>query len=89
MRTTLTLDPDVAARLTRLVEHSDEPFKAVVNRLLRQALRDLDGTTRTPPELPRRVLDSPLVPGVDLLRLNALADELEALEFVAPSDDSR
>lgn len=38
MRTTLTLDPDVAARLEKLRGKRDEPFKALVNDLLRRGL---------------------------------------------------
>lgn len=42
MRTTLTLDDDVAARLERLREERDESFKAIVNELLRLGLDALD-----------------------------------------------
>ncbi|MFQ5704432.1 MAG: hypothetical protein ACE5HT_10465 [Gemmatimonadales bacterium] len=35
MRTTLSLDPDVAAALERLRESDDRSFKALVNDLLR------------------------------------------------------
>lgn len=38
MRTTLTLDDDVAAKLRAEVRHSGEPFKQVVNRVLRVGL---------------------------------------------------
>jgi Arc/MetJ family transcription regulator len=38
MRTTLTLDEDVAAQLKQLVEKEKKPFKQVVNDLLRMAL---------------------------------------------------
>jgi hypothetical protein len=42
MRTTLTLDPDVAARLKRLRQRRDAPFKDVVNAALREGLRALE-----------------------------------------------
>lgn len=38
MRTTLTLDDDVAALLNKEVRKSGEPFKQVVNRYLRLGL---------------------------------------------------
>ena len=41
MRTTLTLDKDVAAQLERLRRERDVPFKQVVNEALRQGLLHL------------------------------------------------
>jgi hypothetical protein len=38
VRTTLTLDDDVTALLNKEIRKSGEPFKQVVNRLLRLAL---------------------------------------------------
>jgi hypothetical protein len=46
MRTTLTLDADVAARLTELVRKHRRPFKALVNEALRAGL---DAISRRPP----------------------------------------
>jgi len=45
MRTTLTLDDDVAAELERRLRARDVSFKALVNEVLREGLRQLD----TPP----------------------------------------
>ena len=39
MRTTLTLDPDVAAELDRLRREGEEGWKALVNEILRLGLR--------------------------------------------------
>ena len=50
MRTTLTLDDDVAALLNKEVRKSGEPFKQVVNRYLRLGL-----TTKTPARKPFKV----------------------------------
>jgi len=41
MRTTLTLDDDVAALLTRLQKAKRRPFKELVNEALRQGLQQL------------------------------------------------
>lgn len=49
MRTTLTLDPDVAAGLEHLQQERGLTFKAAVNDALRKGLRAL----REPPDAPR------------------------------------
>ncbi len=43
MRTTLTLDDDVAALLTRLQRSKRRPFKELVNEALRQGLKQITG----------------------------------------------
>ena len=79
MRTTLTLDPDVAQRLETELMRSGEGMKAVVNRALRVGL----GMTDKPVE-PAPFLVEPhsfgFKPGTDLDRLNQLVDEIEADE---------
>jgi hypothetical protein len=42
MRTTLTLDPDVATRLERVREARGETLKSLVNRALRLGLREIE-----------------------------------------------
>lgn len=42
MRTTLTLDDDVAAKLKRAMTKQKAPFKDIVNRALRAGLETLD-----------------------------------------------
>ncbi len=74
MRTTLTLDPDVARLLQDAVHRERRPLKQVVNDALRRGLA---------PPRPRRQLyrvkvhHSALRPGLDLTGFNQLADELE------------
>jgi hypothetical protein len=46
MRTTITLDPDVAARLQAAVRRRRRPFKALVNEALRSGLDALDSPGR-------------------------------------------
>jgi hypothetical protein len=48
VRTTLTIDADVAALLKREVRKSGEPFKQVVNRALRAGLSASQQTIRKP-----------------------------------------
>lgn len=46
VRTTLTLEPDVAARLELIARKRQEPFKVVVNAALREGLPALEGPSR-------------------------------------------
>jgi hypothetical protein len=48
VRTTLTLDDDVAALLNKEARRSGEPFKQVVNRLLRLGLTAAKQPARKP-----------------------------------------
>jgi len=83
MRTTLTLDPDVADALREQAERENIPFKQIVNELLRRgmALEKGQGAKRRPFRVkPHR---GGFRPGVDVLKLNQLADDLEVEAFVA------
>ena len=76
MRTTLTLEPDVAALLAQEAHRLKQPFKQVVNNALR---RGLTGAARTD-KLPRfrvKPHSSPLANGVDPASFNRLVDEME------------
>lgn len=57
MRTTLTLDDDVAAELQRLSAQGDRSFKALVNDLLRAGLRELERPPRRRPAFHTHVAD--------------------------------
>ena len=46
MRTTLTLDPDVVARLKRLRRRRDARFKDVISEALREGLRAMEEKPR-------------------------------------------
>lgn len=84
MRTTLTLDDDVADFLKLQSRLQDRSFKQVVNEVLR---RGMAPGTQGPELPPYRVVPnrSGLVPGVDPLRLNQLNDELEVEDFAVES----
>ena len=74
-RTTVTLDPDTEALLREEMAHKRVSFKTALNAAIRRALRP----SHAPSGEPYRVetFDSPYHPGVDRLRLNQLADELD------------
>jgi hypothetical protein len=76
VRTTLTLDDDVAARLQREARRSGEPFKVVVNRLLRQGFAASSQRPPTPFRVVTRDLGR-LRPG---LSLDNVGELLEAVE---------
>jgi len=80
MRTTLTLDRDVADRLKVEIRRSGKAMKAVVNEALRLGL-GLVGKPVRPPRFAVRPHAFGFKPGIDLDRLNQLADELESEEM--------
>lgn len=75
MRTTLTLDPDVASKLKRRVRTRKVTFKQVVNEALRAGLaleeRAPEADFQVEPHSCR------FKPGIDLDRLNQLLDEID------------
>lgn len=76
MRTTLTLEPEVAQLIDDEVHRTRRPFKQVVNEALR---RGLSSRATEAPAAPYVVHPhhATLLAGVDRGRMNALADELE------------
>jgi len=81
MRSTITLDDDVAKALREQARRTGQSFKAVVNATLRRGLMRGD---RPAPRLPRftvRPKACGFCAGVDPLRLNPLADDLEMEPF--------
>ena len=79
MRTTLTLDQDVAASLEREKRRTGKGLKAIVNDALRRGLR-VGGTPPRHPRFEVRPHAFGVKPGIDLDRMNQLVDELEASE---------
>ena len=76
MRTTLTIDDDVAARIEEWRRRGGQSLKQVVTALLREGLRS---GQRTPAARKYRTKAHALRmrPGFDAARLNQLADEFE------------
>lgn len=83
MRTTLTLDDDVAARLKHLAEQRQTSFKETVNEVLRRGLSAQEARTR-PRRFRVKTFNSAFRAGVDPLKLNQLSDELEARHAAEP-----
>ena len=81
MRTTLTIDPDIAAQLARLRKDREISLKALVNDALRQGLRQL-----AVPKKPREQsftqpvdLGQPLIGNIDCI--GEILAELDAEKY--------
>lgn len=79
MRTTVTLDDDVAAKLRRVARESGTSFKEALNANVRRGLESREVEQR-PYRVPARPLGAK--PGIDLDRALRLADRLEDDEIV-------
>lgn len=79
VRTTITLDPDVAASLRSLARERGTSFRATVNAVLRRGLSE-GGAAARPFHVETRPLN--LRPGIDLDRALALAGQLEDDETI-------
>ena len=78
MRTTLTLEPDVAERVEAQVRQTGRSMKSVVNEALRYGLSARQRDETTPFEVEAKPLG--LRPGFDPNRMNQLLDELQVEE---------
>ena len=79
VRTTLTLDDDVADSLRERARLLNMPFKRVVNDALRRGMSPAVAEDR--PVFRVAPLHGGFRPGVDPLKLNQLSDELETQDF--------
>jgi hypothetical protein len=87
MRTTLTLEDDLAGLLKRRAQDLGISFKEAVNRAIRAGLSAAASGRRAP--APKTIPHSfGFMPGVDLDKLGQLADELEAEAVAEKMHDS-
>jgi hypothetical protein len=87
MRTTLTLDDDLAELLKQRARDLGIPFKEAVNRTIRAGMGGATASRRHP--APKTMSHSfGFRPGIDLDKLGQLADELEAEAFGDKVHDS-
>ena len=85
MRTTLTLDDDLADVLKLRAKLLEVPFKQVVNDTLRRGLAPEAPEDR--PVFRVRPFRSGFRPGIDPLKLNQLNDQLEVEDFLEEQRD--
>ena len=87
MRTTLTLDDDLAGLLKQRARELGIPFKEAVNRTIRAGMGQ--DTVIPGHSAPKTISHSfGFRPGIDLDKLGQLADELEAEDFADKIHDS-
>lgn len=80
MRTTLTLDDDIAARLQAESRRTGRPLKAIVNEYLRVGLAQRRAAQTTPPFRVEPVHLGAPIPGRSYDRISALLEEIEGVE---------
>ena len=81
MRTTVTIESDVAIEIEKRRQAPGTSMKRVINGLLRKGLR---AEAETPPPAPYRseTFDLHFRAGIDPLKLNQLVDELDVDAFL-------
>ena len=88
MRTTLTLDDDIAAKLRDLAHRRRVPFREVVNAVLRRGLASQESRAESQSPFRVEAFRSPFRVGVDPLKLNQVGDDLEVRRFAEPGRPS-
>jgi predicted transcriptional regulator len=83
VRTTVTLDPDIAARLHKLATERDASFKETINATLRAGLNAADNVA-TPYQEATHSLG--VRAGIDLSKALRLAAEIEDEETIRKLD---
>lgn len=78
MRTTLTLEEDIAEKLQELAAKQRLSFKETVNSVLRRGLSAQERSAPAAEAFRLEPFRADFRPGVDPLRLNQLADDLDA-----------
>lgn len=82
MRTTLTLDDDVARALHRCAGNRRGGFKRFVNEALRRGLAAGEKPLAKPDQFIVKAKSCGFLPGVDHLKLNQILDDAETQDFV-------
>jgi len=80
MRTTLTLEPDVALKLKKRMAEQKLTLKDAVNQALRAGLEPVEPKRNPPFKVEPHALGIPA--GVDLDKMNQLLDQLEVEDYI-------
>ena len=88
MRTTLTIDDDLADQIQKLRRRQGHSLKRVINSLLREGLQSLQSRPRAK-KYRAGTYELGMRPGFDPMRLNQLVDELEAERWPAQEQGLR
>ena len=87
MRTTLTLEDELAEQLRRLAQTSGQSFKQVVNSATRRGLSVGEDPALHPDPFKVRPRACGFRSGIDPTKLNQLYDDLEAEDLRREADD--
>lgn len=88
MRTTMTLEPDVAQQAKRAMAEKKLPFKRVINDALRAGFAAL--RKEKPVKFTVEPLHlGPCRPGIDPTKLGQFLDQLEVEEFLSKNPELR
>ncbi len=82
MRTTVTIDPDVAVLIERTMRETGAPFKQVLNDAVREGLRASESRSRKAGHAYRQPVFDMGAPAVDLTKATVLAGALEDVELI-------
>lgn len=82
MRTTLSVDDDLAQSIENLRIRENLSFREAIDQILRAGLQVVENSPNSRPYA-GPVFDGKLKPGIDPNRMNQLADELETENFVS------
>ena len=82
VRTTVTLDADVAMKLREFSHRTRASFKTAINEVLRRGLAAGSTSQRKLPRFVTKPHDGKFQPGIDLGKLNSLVDQLEVEDFL-------
>lgn len=86
MRTTVTIEPDIAKRLKQRARDRETSFKATLNETLRRGLRDEGSGERKPF---KQTTSNMGPPKFDLTKANQLAADLEDAELIRKLEQGR
>jgi hypothetical protein len=84
MRTTVTLDPDVEAKLKELMRERDISFKAALNDAVRAGL-----DASVPVSRPFKAKTAPLGVRINIVKANQIAGEWEDEEILRKMEEGK
>ncbi len=85
MRTTVTLDPDVEAKLKATMRERGVSFKAALNDAVRAGL----GAASAPASRPFKVKTAPLGVRINIVKANQIAGEMEDEEILRKMEEGK
>jgi len=83
MRTTLTLEDSLAAKLRGMARKQNISFKAVVNEMLRHGIQTASQTAKSKPFRVKPIMSGGFQPGIDMDKINQFLDDEEIDAFIA------